>query len=209
MIKSALKQTILTLIFCATTSGVVYADFNDFFWDVTGDVVGTVGSELIKGAMSNKPRTVELKKSQIEINRLSNIVSNLKNNNSYSEDKIKDLESKVEYLQNTIDDIRSNSPNIQNRLNHINKSYLSLKNGKWFVILGSYSASDIDKANKRKKLIESEGFYGVAIYNTNNYPNLTKNLNFVNFGPLSKEYALRVKNKLLKVVPDAYIKSGW
>jgi cell division septation protein DedD len=80
--------------------------------------------------------------------------------------------------------------------------------GTWFVVLGSFTKNDNEKANQRLQYIQGLG-YDVRMIETNNYPGLKGDLLAVVVGPYSKSKARNVAAQMKSVLSDAYIKSGW
>src|ERR1044072_6360709 len=79
--------------------------------------------------------------------------------------------------------------------------------GNWFVILGSYSRQDTEKAKQRLQYIQNLG-HQATIIDTDSYPKLGNGLFSVVLGPYSKSDAINSLARLKSAVPDAYIKSA-
>ncbi len=79
--------------------------------------------------------------------------------------------------------------------------------GNWFVILGSYPKSQLEKANQRLRYVQSLG-YEASIIDTNNYSGLRGGLYSVVLGPYSKTDAQRLLASIKPTIRDAYAKSG-
>jgi formylglycine-generating enzyme required for sulfatase activity len=79
---------------------------------------------------------------------------------------------------------------------------------KWLVILGSDLKEDRHKAEERLALVQPH-CSGVRIVDTQDYPNLRSGFWAVIAGPFDKETAIKEKQRLSSVVPDAFVKSGW
>ncbi len=125
--------------------------------------------------------------------RLTKIVNAMESRFSSLEDRVTILEKRVTIIEQDIPFV---------------KQTIAQWNG-WFVILGSYPKTRLNEANKRKDKLQSYGYVGIYIADTDHYPNLRNGLYIVALGPLQKEDARRFKNELSKYIPDAYIKSGW
>jgi cell division septation protein DedD len=80
--------------------------------------------------------------------------------------------------------------------------------GTWFVVAGSYTRYEADKANQRLSYIRSLG-YDANLVDSNNYPGFKGGLNCVVIGPYSKADAKNLLARMKFSVADAYIKSGW
>jgi hypothetical protein len=80
--------------------------------------------------------------------------------------------------------------------------------GTWFVVLGSYTKYETEKANQRLQYVQSLG-YSATIVDTNNYPGFRGGLYSVVVGPYSKSEAKSQLSRMKSSVSDAYIKSGW
>ena len=199
-----LLNIIMLLIYISISSNcnIAIANNNDsFLWDLTKDMTKAVASELVKSAIAENLKDNNYYKSENEIKRLKNIISTLRNNKEFKEAKIQELETNINKLQSILLELKLGSKIQLHKLKNE-----KLANGRWFVILGSYKPKDYQKAIAKKTMLERKNFIGVDIFNTDNYPNLKSGLYIVNIGPLSKEYALRLQNKLKAVIPDAYIK---
>lgn len=201
-----MRNLLKLLLFFYIINTPVFAENNDsFLWDLTKDMTKAVASELVKSAVAeglNKGESYS--KSESEINRLNNLIFNLKRKQIYKNEKIKELEDNVNNLQTILSELKTGSTNklTQKRLN-------ILISDRWFVILGSYKEKDLHKAIARKKMLEKKRYFGVEINDTNDYKNLNKGWYFLNIGPLSKPYASKLQKELKNIIPDAYIKSGW
>lgn len=197
-----MKKIFAFLIFTTLFFSNAYADSEDgFLWDLTKDMTKAVASELVKTAVAEG---LDNNKSENEIKRLHEIINKMRRNKLYEDGKIQELEDRVNKLKNILSELKSG------KSTQLQKENIStLPYGRWFVILGSYKAKDYQKASNKKAMLEKRNFIGVEIYNTDDYPNLENGLHIVNIGPLSKKYALDLKDKLKVIIPDAYIKSGW
>jgi hypothetical protein len=80
--------------------------------------------------------------------------------------------------------------------------------GTYFVILGSYSKSDYEKASQRLQSVRGSG-YEASLIDTGNYPGLRGGLWAVVMGPYSKSYAKSMAAQMKSIRSDVYIKSGW
>ena len=196
----------ILVIFMSSNCNVVFANNNDnFWWGLTKDMTKAVASELVKSAVAEELKNDNsYHKHENEIDRLNNIIYTLRNNKEFKEEKIKKLEVNINRIQTLLHELKSGKTT---QLQELKKEQII--GGRWFVILGSYKYKDYNKAITKKSMLEKKGFIGVEIFNTDNYPNLKNGLYIVNIGPLSKQYAFRVQNKLNTIIPDAYIKSGW
>jgi hypothetical protein len=78
---------------------------------------------------------------------------------------------------------------------------------RWFVVLGTFAASDRAGANERLERMRSEGFRDVYIVDTNNYSNFTPDRLAVVLGPYSESDARRIGSQVRSLNPT--IKPGW
>ena len=83
-----------------------------------------------------------------------------------------------------------------------------LSENKWLVVLGSYFKEDRQKAEKRLALLEPH-CSGVRIVDTKDYPKLKSGFWAVIAGPFDKETAENEKQRMMSIVPDTFVKSGW
>lgn len=82
------------------------------------------------------------------------------------------------------------------------------KAGGWFVVLGSYPKSQMNKANERLGFLQARG-YDAYIIDTDNYPNLSGGLWAVVTGPYAKKDAQDAANRMRSINPERpYIKLG-
>ena len=77
---------------------------------------------------------------------------------------------------------------------------------RWFVILGTFPASDWDAANERLRNMQAEGF-NAYIVETNKYSNFTPDKLAVVMGPFSESQARREGSRVHTITPT--IKPGW
>lgn len=79
----------------------------------------------------------------------------------------------------------------------------------WFVILGTFTAENIDGANRRLEQVKAKGF-DARVVNTNDYSNFTPNKLAVVMGPYPENLARRWGSKTsesLGIIPT--VKPGW
>jgi serine/threonine protein kinase len=91
------------------------------------------------------------------------------------------------------------------QLQTTNLSESELRAASWFVVLGSYSKADLEKANQRLKFIQGLG-HDARIVDTDDYPNLRRGLWAVVMGPYAKPAARKVAQGLRSAVAYAYVK---
>ncbi len=77
---------------------------------------------------------------------------------------------------------------------------------RWFVILGTFPASDWDAANERLRTMQAEGFNAYVV-ETNKYSNFTPDKLAVVLGPFSESEARREASRVHTITPT--IKPGW
>jgi hypothetical protein len=80
--------------------------------------------------------------------------------------------------------------------------------GRWFIILGTFPKTDLNKANERLIFARHKGF-DARLIDTDEYPNLKDGTWAVAMGPFRKENAQKLINDVRPVFSDAYVKSGW
>ena len=80
--------------------------------------------------------------------------------------------------------------------------------GRWFIILGTFPKTDLNKANERLVFAKHKGF-DARLIDTDDYPNLKDGTWAVAMGPFRKENAQKLINDVRPVFSDAYVKSGW
>lgn len=80
--------------------------------------------------------------------------------------------------------------------------------GRWFVVLSSYSASKLAAANSVARSANKQGLAAYVIL-SNKLSNFSKGLAVVVLGPFSKSFAQDKLKTAKKFSPTAYIKSGW
>jgi hypothetical protein len=80
--------------------------------------------------------------------------------------------------------------------------------GRWFIMIGTYPKTDLNKANERLSFVRYKG-YDARLIDTDDYPNMKDGLWAVVLGPYRKDYAQELADKVRAVFPDAYVKSGW
>jgi hypothetical protein len=80
---------------------------------------------------------------------------------------------------------------------------------KWLVIVGSFPKRNRPAAEERLRALMNTG-YEADLIDTDKYPNLRPGLWAVVLGPYESEaQALEAKDKVRRVMPDAYVKPGW
>lgn len=140
--------------------------------------------------------------------RLTKIVNAMESRFSSLEDRVTILEKRVIALEQDIPFVRQTIAAWKGN-SELNTKRIERQEERYFIILGSYPKSQYFDASKRLDYLKSFGYVDLFVGDTNNYPNLTNELYIVAIGPLSKHYALELKERLSSVVPDAYVKSGW
>ncbi|MBD0371932.1 MAG: SPOR domain-containing protein [Pyrinomonadaceae bacterium] len=82
------------------------------------------------------------------------------------------------------------------------------KGGRWFVILASFQKDELSRANERLEVVRSQGF-DARIISSDDYPNFKSGLWLVAIGPITRNQAEELLDKVRPKIKDAYTKSGW
>ena len=85
---------------------------------------------------------------------------------------------------------------------------LGQRRGDWFVVVGGGRQRGEAQIGERQRQLERAGFRTVLV-DSDDFPNFNQGLAVLVIGPQPEGEARRVLRDVRRVVPDAYVKSGW